>query len=123
MAIKSTALKNVNMKGIDVNDEETEDTHVRDAESIKTEIKIAESLIENCETVIQSVKTKMTSTLSHEEIEELTAEGKASSSLFGGGEEKVNPNKQNMIISKAVQAIEMLKQLPLNLYILEDMLR
>ncbi len=113
MAIKSTALKNVNMKGIDVNDEETEDTHVRDAESIKTEIKIAESLIENCETVIQSVKTKMTSTLSHEEIEELTAEGKASSSLFGGGEEKVNPNKQNMIISKAVQAIEMLKQLPL----------
>ena len=41
MAIKSTALKNVNMKGIDVNDEKTEDTHVKDSESIKTEIKIA----------------------------------------------------------------------------------
>jgi hypothetical protein len=113
MAIKSTALKNVNMSGIDVSDEDLEDTHVRDGESIKTEIQIAESLIENCEPVIQSIKTKMTSTLSHEEIEELTAEGKASSSFFGGGEEKANPNKQNMIIGKAVQAIEMLKQIPL----------
>ena len=113
MAIKSTALKNVNMKGIDVNDEKTEDTHVKDSESIKTEIKIAESLIENCDSVIQSVKTKMTATLSHEEIEELTAEGKASSSMFGGSEEKVNPNKQNLIIGKAVQAIEILKQIPL----------
>jgi len=113
MAIKSTVLKNVNMSGIDVSDEDMEDTHVRDGESIKTEIQIAESLIENCEPVIQSIKTKMTSSLSHEEIEELTAEGKASSSFFGGGEEKVNPNKQNMIIGKAVQAIEMLKQIPL----------
>ena len=113
MAIKSTVLKNVNMSGIDVSDEDTEDTHVRDGESIKTEIQIAESLIENCEPVIQSIKTKMTSSLSHEEIEELTAEGKASSSFFGGGEEKANPNKQNMIIGKAVQAIEMLKQIPL----------
>ncbi len=113
MAIKSTVLKNVNMSGIDVSDEDLEDTHVRDGESIKTEIQIAESLIENCEPVIQSIKTKMTSSLSHEEIEELTAEGKASSSFFGGGEEKVNPNKQNMIIGKAVQAIEMLKQIPL----------
>ena len=55
----------------------------------------------------------MNSTLSHEEIEELTAEGKASSSFFGGSAEKANPNKQNMIIGKAVQAIEMLKQIPL----------
>ena len=113
MAIKSTVLKNVNMSGIDVSDEDLEDTHVRDGESLKTEIQMAESLIENCEPVIQSIKTKMTSSLSHEEIEELTAEGKASSSFFGGGEEKVNPNKQNMIIGKAVQAIEMLKQIPL----------
>ncbi len=113
MAIKSTVLKNVNMSGIHVSDEDLVDTHVKDGESLKTEIQIAESLIENCEPVIQSIKTKMTSSLSHEEIEELTAEGKASSSFFGGGEEKVNPNKQNMIIGKAVQAIEMLKQIPL----------
>jgi hypothetical protein len=65
-----------------VSDEDLEDTHVRDGESIKTEIQIAESLIENCEPVIQSIKTKMTSSLSHEEIEELTAEGKASSSFL-----------------------------------------
>ena len=113
MAIKSTVLKNVNMSGIHVSDEDLVDTHVRDGESLKTEIQMAESLMENCEPVIQSIKTKMTSSLSHEEIEELTAEGKASSSFFGGGEEKVNPNKQNMIIGKAVQAIEMLKQIPL----------
>ena len=113
MSIKSTVLKNVNMSGIDVSDEILEDTHVRDGESLKTEIKIAETLIESCETVIQSIKSKMNSTLSHEEIEELTAEGKASSSFFGGNEEKKNPNKQNMIISKAVQAIDMLKQIPL----------
>ncbi|MBC8258165.1 MAG: hypothetical protein H8E38_04040 [SAR324 cluster bacterium] len=112
MAIKSTVLKNVNMSGIDVNDDD-EDAHVKDSEAMKTEINIAENLIENCEIVIQSIKTKMTSTLSHEEIEDLTSEGKASGSFFGGSEEKVNPNKQNMIISKAVQAIEMLKQIPL----------
>ena len=113
MAIKSTALKNVNMSGIDVSDVETEDTHVRDGDSIKTEIQIAESLIENCEPVIHSIKTKMTSTLSHEEIEELTNEGKAHSSFFSGDTEKANPNKQNMIISKAIQAIDILKQIPL----------
>jgi hypothetical protein len=113
MAIKSTALKNVNMSMIDVNDSDAEDTHVKDGESVQTEIRIAESLVENCEPVIQSIQTKMNSTLSHEEIEELTAEGKASSSFFGGSAEKTNPNKQNMIIGKAVQAIEMLKQIPL----------
>jgi hypothetical protein len=80
---------------------------------MKTEIQIAEALIDNCETIIQRVKTKMTSTLSHEEIEELTSKEKTSSSFFSGESEKVNPNKQNMIISKAVQAIEMLKQIPL----------
>ena len=113
MAIKSTALKNVNMSMIDVNDADAEDTHVKDGESVQTEIRIAESLVENCEPVIQSIQTKMNSTLSHEEIEDLTAEGKASSSFFSGSAEKVNPNKQNMIIGKAVQAIEMLKQIPL----------
>jgi hypothetical protein len=113
MAIKSTALKNVNMSMIDVNSADAEDTNVKDGESVQTEIRIAESLVENCEPVIQSIQTKMNSTLSHEEIEELTAEGKASSSFFGGSAEKANPNKQNMIIGKAVQAIEMLKQIPL----------
>jgi hypothetical protein len=113
MAIRSEVLKNVNMSGIDVEDEDTEDSHVKDTESMKTEIQIAEALIDNCETIIQRVKTKMTSTLSHEEIEELTSKEKASSSFFSGESEKVNPNKQNMIISKAVQAIEMLKQIPL----------
>jgi len=113
MSIRAEALKNVNMSGIDVNDEFSEDTHVDDTASVKTEIQIAESLIENCETVIQSIKTKMTASLSRGEIEELTAEKKEVSSLFGGGKEKVNPNRQNIIISKAVKAIEMLKQIPL----------
>jgi len=113
MAIRSEELKNVNMSGIDVDDEFTEDSHVNDIASVKTEIQIAEALIENCESVIQNIKTKMTLSLSHEEIEELIAGEKASSSFFGGVEEKVDPNKQNMIISKAVQAIEMLKQIPL----------
>ena len=113
MAIRSEELKNVNMSGIDVDDEFTEDENVDDMASVKTEIQIAEALIENCESVIQNIKTKMTLSLSHEEIEELIAGEKASSSFFGGVEEKVDPNKQNMIISKAVQAIEMLKQIPL----------
>ena len=113
MSIRSEVLKNVNMSGIDVEDEDTEDAHVKDTESMKAEIQIAESLIVDCETIIQSVKTKMTTTLSHEELEELKNEGKTTTSFFGGGKEKVNPNKQNIIISKAVQAIEMLKQIPL----------
>jgi len=113
MSIRSEVLKNVNMSGIDVKDEDTEDSHVKDTESMKIEIQIAEALIENCETVIQKVKTKMNSALSREEIDELTTKGKVSSSFFGGESEKANTNKQNLIISKAVQSIEMLKQIPL----------
>ena len=113
MSIRSKVLKNVNMSGIDVKDEDTEDSHVKDTESMKIEIQIAEALIDNCETVIQKVKTKMTSALSREEIDELTTKGKVSSSFFGGESEKANTNKQNLIISKAVQSIEMLKQIPL----------
>jgi len=113
MAIKSEELKNVNMRGIEVDGEFTEDAHVNSIVYAKTEIKIAEALIDNCETIIHRVKTKMTLSLSHEEIEELTSKEKTSSSFFSGESEKVNPNKQNMIISKAVQAIEMLKQVPL----------
>ena len=113
MAIRSVELKNVNMSGIDVDDDYDEDENVHDIKSAKTEIQIAEALIENCEIIIQNVKTRMTSSISHEEIEELTIEGKAQSSFFSGEVEKVNPNKQNMIISKAVQAIEMLRQIPL----------
>ena len=113
MAIRSEELKNVNMSGIDVDDDYDEDDNVHDIKSAKTEIQIAEALIENCEIIIQNVKTRMTSSISHEEIEELTIEEKAHSSFFSGEVEKVNPNKQNMIISKAVQAIEMLRQIPL----------
>jgi hypothetical protein len=114
MAIRSKELKNVNMSGIDVDNKDfDEDDNVHDMKSAKTEIQIAESLIENCETVIHNIKDKMTASISHEEIEELTHEGKAHSSFFSGETEKVNPNKQNMIISKAVQAIEMLRQIPL----------
>ena len=113
MAIKSEELKNVNMRGIEVDGEFTEDAHVNSIVYAKTEIKIAEALIDNCETIINRVKTKMTLSLSNEEIEELTSKEKTSSSFFSGESEKVNPNKQNMIISKAVQAIEMLKQIPL----------
>ena len=47
MAIRSEVLKNVNMSGIDVKDEDTDDSHVRDTESMKTEIQIAEALIDN----------------------------------------------------------------------------
>ena len=45
MAIRSEELKNVNMSGIDVDDEFTEDSHVNDIASVKTEIQIAEALI------------------------------------------------------------------------------
>ena len=36
MAIRSQVLKNVNMSGIDVEDEDAEDSHVKDTESMKT---------------------------------------------------------------------------------------
>ena len=46
MSIKSKQLKNVNMSGIDIDDEFSEDLHVDDINSAKTEIQIAEALIE-----------------------------------------------------------------------------
>jgi len=113
LSIKSKQLKNVNMSGIDIDDEFSEDLHVDDINSAKTEIQIAEALIANCESVLQIIKTKMNTTLSSEELEELISGQTVTSSFFGGNEEKINPNKQNMIISKAIMAIEMLKQIPL----------
>ena len=113
MSIKSKQLKNVNMSGIDIDDEFSEDLHVDDINTAKTEIQIAEALIGNCESVLQNIKTKMNTTLSSEELEELLSGQTVTSSFFGGTEEKINPNKQNMIISKAIMCIEMLKQIPL----------
>ena len=113
MSIKSKQLKNVNMSGIDIDDEFSEDLHVDDVNSAKTEIQIAEALIGNCEGILQNIKTKMNTTLSSEELEELISGQTVTSSFFGGSEEKINPNKQNMIISKAIRAIEILKQVPL----------
>jgi len=113
MSIKSKQLKNVNMSGINIDDEFSEDLHVDDVASAKAEIQIAEALIGNCELVLQNIKTKMNSTLSSEELEELISGQTVTSSFFGGTEEKINPNKQNMIISKAIRSIEMLKHIPL----------
>ena len=113
MSIKSKQLKNVNMSGIDIDDEFSEDVHVDDLASAKTEIQIAEALVLNCESVIQNIKTKMNSTLSSQELDELIDGQIVKSSFFGGTEEKINPSKQNMIIGKAIKAIEMIKQVPL----------
>ena len=57
MSIKSKQLKNVNMSGIDIDDEFSEDLHVDDVNSAKTEIQIAEALIGNCEGILQNIKT------------------------------------------------------------------
>ena len=115
MSIRSDSLKNVNMSGIDMSDHEfdDEDSHVKDVESAKTEIQVAESLIDDCETILFNIKSRMKSSLSSEEINELITGTKSTSSFFGFSQEKVSSTKQNMIISKAVNAIDMLKQIPL----------
>ena len=115
MAIKSDQLKNVNMSGIDMSDHEFDDDnpHVSDVNSAKTEIQVAESLIDDCETILFNIKSRMKSSLSSEEINELITGTKTTSSFFGFSQEKVSSTKQNLIISKAVNAIDMLKQIPL----------
>jgi hypothetical protein len=55
----------------------------------------------------------MKSSLSSEEINELISGTKTTSSFFGFSQEKVSSTKQNLIISKAVNAIDMLKHIPL----------
>ena len=83
LSIKSKQLKNVNMSGIDIDDEFSEDLHVDDINSAKTEIQIAEALIANCESVLQIIKTKMNITLSSEELEELISGQTVTSSFLG----------------------------------------
>ena len=65
MSIRSDSLKNVNMSGIDMSDHEfdDEDSHVKDVESAKTEIQVAESLIDDCETILFNIKSRMKSSL------------------------------------------------------------
>ncbi|GIT09475.1 MAG: hypothetical protein CM1200mP30_31050 [Pseudomonadota bacterium] len=55
----------------------------------------------------------MTSSLSSEEIDELITGTQSTSSFFGFSQEKISSTKQNMIISKAIKAIDTLKQIPL----------
>ncbi len=115
MSIRSSVLKNVNMSGVDVSDEQ-DDANVRNTEAMMMEIRVAEALMERCEEALQIVKTKLQVTLSRQEIEDVTAEGKAAASFFGGGggdDDKAATQKQNMIIGKSVQVIEAIKQVPL----------
>jgi len=115
MSIRSDSLKNVNMSGIDMSDHEydDEDAHVRDVESQKTEIQVAETLIDDCEKILFNIKSRMKTSLSSEEINELITGTKTTSSFFGFSQEKISSTKQNMIISKAVNAIDMMKHIPL----------
>ena len=115
MAIRSDQLKHVNMSGIDMSDHgyDDEDSHVSDIVSAKTEIQVAESLINECETILLNIKSRMTSSLSSEEIDELITGTQSTSSFFGFSQEKISSPKQNMIISKAIKAIDLLKQIPL----------
>ena len=84
MSIRSDSLKNVNMTGIDMSDHEfdDEDSHVKDVESAKTEIQVAESLIDDCETILFNIKSRMKSSLSSEEINELITGTKSTLSLI-----------------------------------------
>ena len=110
MAIKSEVLKNVNMSGIDVSDE----THIENQESMLTEIAVAEALNERVDEILKNITSKMNTTLSREEIEEVSSTGKAAASFFGGStDEASQTQKQNVVIGKTVQVIEMLKPVPL----------
>ena len=115
MAIRSDQLKHVNMSGIDMSDHDydDEDSHVSDIVSAKTEIQVAESLINECETILLNIKSRKTYSLSSEEIDELITGTQSTSSFFGFSQEKISSTKQNMIISKAIKAIDTLKQIPL----------
>ena len=113
MAIKSSVLKNVNMSGINVNDE-ADDENLKNSESMLTEINVGESLVGQVDDLIKTMQNRpMTTTLSHEELEEVTADGKAAASFFGGGEDENSKQKENVVIGKTVQVIEAIKQIPL----------
>ncbi|MDP7630561.1 MAG: hypothetical protein QGF03_08315 [SAR324 cluster bacterium] len=86
MAIKSEVLKNVNMSGIDVSDE----THIENQESMLTEIAVAESLNERVDEILKNITAKMNTTLSREEIEEVSSTGKAAASFFGGSSDEAS---------------------------------
>jgi len=124
MAIRSTVLKNVNMGDIDVEEEAAgsgkkgkpaaaANTGVKSKEAVLTEIKVAEALLEKSRDVLANVKSKMSISLSHEEVEDVTVQGQAASSFFGGGSQGPSIQKQNMVIGKSVKAIEALKPLPI----------
>ena len=113
MAIKSSVLKNVNMSGINVNDE-ADDENLKNSESMLTEINVGESLVGQVDDLIKAMQSRpMTTTLSHEELQEVTADGKAAASFFGGGEDENSKQKENVVIGKTVQVIEAIKQIPL----------
>mgnify|MGYP007000046082 len=64
--------------------------------------------------ILNNIKTKMSTALSREEIEEVSSTGKAAASFFGGGgDDSQNTQKQNMVISKSVQVLSMLSPVPL----------
>jgi hypothetical protein len=113
MAIKSSVLKNVNMSGINVNDE-AGDENLKNSEGILTEINVGESLVGQVDDLLKAMQNRpMSTTLSREELEEVTADGKAAASFFGGGEDENSQQKENVVIGKTVQVIEAIKQVPL----------
>ena len=115
MSIRSSVLKNVNMSGIDVSDEDQDDTNIKNTEAMMTEIQVSEALIERTDEILNNIKTKMSTSLSREEIEDISSTGKAAASFFGGGggDDSQNTQKQNMVIGKSVQVLSMLQPVPL----------
>ena len=63
MSIRSSVLKNVNMSGIDVSDEDQDDTNIKNTESMMTEIQVSEALIERTDEILNNIKTKMSTSL------------------------------------------------------------
>ncbi|MDP7630835.1 MAG: hypothetical protein QGF03_09715, partial [SAR324 cluster bacterium] len=93
---------------------EADDENLKNSESMLTEINVGESLVGQVDDLIKTMQNRpMTTTLSHEELEEVTADGKAAASFFGGGEDENSKQKENVVIGKTVQVIEAIKQIPL----------
>jgi hypothetical protein len=116
MSIQSSVLKNVNLSGIDVNEEDMEDSNVRNREAMMMEVRMCEAMIERIGEAQMNLQKRMNVSLSKNDLDQALDNIPGGLGGLFGGDAPPEGNKEqirNAVIGKIMQCIEAIKTIPI----------
>ncbi|MEC8284237.1 MAG: hypothetical protein VXZ27_03005 [SAR324 cluster bacterium] len=113
MAIQSNVLKGVNLSGIEVNEDDMEDSGVGNRAGMMMEIKICEGLLEKINEASTTLQNKMGVSLSKYELDLALGKG-GGGGMFGSEGSDINVEQvQGIVTTKIMHSIDMIKLIPM----------